>query len=200
MDESAKMVSVPAMQAERAKAIEVYSRLEYSLAMLVTVLLKTDHRNGFAIVTRIANARMCCRLVRDLIEQSEISECDKFWRSIEKRMSNLDDTRNHVVHWIQVSHDGPLSADGTISVETYSLVPWMGFVGNATETLKFEDLQMFIRSAQEVSSLISSLAGYALANPATRDAQRHIFCQPASEGTLTDLMEIIDELARGNVK
>ncbi|ABS64433.1 hypothetical protein Plav_2826 [Parvibaculum lavamentivorans DS-1] len=194
MDDSATLVEIPALAAERIKAIESYTQLEYALSMLIATTLNIDHRQAFTIISRMVNARSRCALVSDMIALSDIAECRPFWRGIEKIITEIDGVRNKIVHWIQASTNGPLDSDGKQTVASYYLMPWKTFNSAGSDKLTIEDIREYCVKVGTASNWVSMLSGYALANSEIRAAERAVFTKAPTPESSEELQKIIHNL------
>ena len=90
-------------QIERARAINMYASLEASMAGLFATLMSADSRKSHFVFSRLISPRSKREVLTKLIELNYGDAYDKFFKSLIKRVSELDGPRNRIVHWIAKS-------------------------------------------------------------------------------------------------
>ena len=184
-----KTVNAPTLMVRRAEAIQAYASIEYSLAMVLMVLLeKNDPNIGFSLISRMVNARSRSHLIEDLLSQSDVAELSASWKRLAKKLSEVDGVRNKIVHWnyVQSEKNG--------EIENY-LMPWSAFSGQTQEKMNLSEVELFISKANQMASMISVFSGYKLADANTRTALADIFNLPIDENFLKAYGERIQQLS-----
>src|SRR5258708_4463817 len=108
-------------QLTRGRAIQSYTTVELSLAMLFSQLMGVPQDYAGVSFFRINNARARLGILERLLKKRHSSNYNLFWNSLRKELRILDDERNNVVHWAEIAHiDG--QPDGTTR-KTIKLAP-----------------------------------------------------------------------------
>jgi hypothetical protein len=93
----------------RGKAIESYSALESSQAMLFHSLIGTDVLAAWTVFYRIVNTKSRNTILDSLLKQRRGSEFKAFWDSISSRIRSVDQRRHEIAHW---QHAASIDAHG----------------------------------------------------------------------------------------
>ena len=81
------------------KAIEAYSNVEGSLALLLQQILKLDPLRTFMIFSAVQNTRSRGELFQDLLALEFDGRLDGHWDACNRFLATLATFRNAIAHW-----------------------------------------------------------------------------------------------------
>ena len=97
--ETRKISSQDPFWAIRGHAIEAYAGVEQSLCALFAHLTGMHNEVAGVIFFRITNPRVLGEILDILMKKKYVDEYSKFWKSVDKIIRKLVETRNRLVHW-----------------------------------------------------------------------------------------------------
>jgi hypothetical protein len=90
----------------RAKAINYYANYEAVLAILFAQLMEVPIDYAGVPFFKIQSAPARLDIIQRLIEKRHGHTHKKFWESLQGKLRVLDADRNHLVHWVVLTHVG----------------------------------------------------------------------------------------------
>jgi hypothetical protein len=146
------------LQVARAQAIEQYAQLESSLALLFASLLGTTDQTGSIVFFAIVNTRSRNSILASLLEIVHGERYQAHWHGekgspgkpglggLLTLIRQLDDERNHIVHWHRVSHR-EIHHGGKSKAEELLLPPHFWYRAADAKPISIQSLEAFIRKA-----------------------------------------------------
>lgn len=145
----------------RAQAINSYAGLESSLCRLLSTLLGTDLESTSIIFYQLVNTRSRSRILEQLIKKRFKDEHTAYFHGVpytpHKRglmtlVSELDTTRNEIIHWHTVNQ---ISGDDASHASTLVLKPPAFFFSRQESVRTTADLVDFIGKSDFVQRSIN---------------------------------------------
>ena len=133
------------MLVARGVAINQYAQLEQSLASLFSTLLQSDYAASSLIFYRIVNTRSRLEIMKGLQKLRYGEEYGIFLSSIWKHVVGLDNERNQIIHWHNVT---AISSQDNVPVE---LRPPAFFSTKSDARMTVLELQQFASRCDYVS-------------------------------------------------
>jgi hypothetical protein len=87
----------------RSKAINTYAALESMMALLFAHLMQADERKSYFVFSRLIAPREKRKVVSKLMQLSYPNAHSIFFKSLMRRIGELDDPRNRIVHWMAIN-------------------------------------------------------------------------------------------------
>lgn len=142
----------------RADAIEAYAWVERELCSAFAYLAGTDDRVAGTIFFRLNNARTRRVMLNKMMRLKHGDDRRLFFNSLIKRLNEVDDTRNQIVHWIMIvnvyNHNGQF-----VGVDSHLAPPDFWSWDENTPNLKAPDLLDFSARCRVIALAISQLVG-----------------------------------------
>lgn len=141
-------------QLTRGRAIQSYTTVELSLAMLFSCLMGVPQDYAGVSFFKINNARARLSILERLLKKRHGAAYNIFWNALEKELNTLDSTRNKVVHWAEVANlEG--QPDGAVSKTVKLAPPNFWDRTENTPELAMNDLLDFILKCDFFSRLLN---------------------------------------------
>jgi hypothetical protein len=169
-------------------AIEEYAGVESALARLFAALLGTTDRRGSIIFFAIVNTRSRNSILEALLEDLHGRKYDTYWYGDPGSPGNpktgglltlvrqLDDERNHIVHWHTVRQIGPEISEALYPPHFWHRAP-------LADPITIETLTQFTQKANFVGRSISMFYAFtSMYDRLPAEAQKtwlEIFARPA---------------------
>jgi hypothetical protein len=148
-------VEVSLFDATRLKAINSYASLEFVLSLVLAALLRIDHALASIVFFRVTNTRSRYAIIFDLLRKRYGSQFTPFWKSLEGKLSALDNRRNNIIHWLHVASVSLEQAAGGVETET-ALRPQHRFVaGDDSDKVTVETMEEFATECLALGHLVA---------------------------------------------
>jgi hypothetical protein len=112
--------ALQALRMSRGKAIEAYASIEESQCAICADLLSAPPDYAGIMFFKITSARARNRAVDGLLSKRFGNTYNLFWNALLKRINQLDQRRNEIVHWQTINEVG--YEDG-VATHEYKLTP-----------------------------------------------------------------------------
>jgi hypothetical protein len=138
----------------RALAIQAYAILELSLSNLFSQWLGTTSDVGGLVFFRITSTHTRNTILKDLKRKRLQDHHERFWKSLWKFISKLDDRRHEIVHWALLNNIDLNLPHEKASKLTLSPLRGLSNPHERRASIDEKDLNDFIKRCEFASSVL----------------------------------------------
>ncbi len=137
-------------------AIQAYALLEFKLFQLLRMLLDVDPDTAAGVFYCVRNSRDRNKILKQQLILSYGDEYNRFWKSMNGLVHDLDGRRNQIVHGLLVLNEASDPPEHIITrPESYWVEGWP-----AGEVITHAELASFIEKTHVISELIQHFVWY----------------------------------------